>query len=258
MLLWIMSDLHLESTNGWDLPASDARPPFDAMIMAGDLVPRMERGVAWLRQRVTDKPVIYTAGNHEFYGCDIDRTVDKARRLAVGTNVHVLQNDTVIIGGVLFVGCTLWTNFTLFGNADLAMRQAAEGLNDYRRIRKRRYVERLRPIDTLRRHLESRAFIASATREARSSHTVVVSHHGSVREAIRAGAENDILSAAYTSDCRELLQHVDLWVYGHTHEHRDFTVGRTRVVSNAKGYGPWRPGERWDNPNFDPNWVIEI
>jgi len=30
------------------------------------------------------------------------------------------------------------------------------------------------------------------------------------------------------------------------------------VVSNAKGYGP-RPGQAtWDNPNFNPNFVIEI
>jgi hypothetical protein len=69
--------------------------------------------------------------------------------------------------------------------------------------------------------------------------TVVVTHHGCVREAIKAGSETDILSAAYTSDCSDLLENVDLWVYGHTHESRDFTVGRTRIVSNSKGYGPW-------------------
>ncbi|MBP1097512.1 metallophosphoesterase [Bradyrhizobium diazoefficiens] len=205
-----------------------------------------------------DKPVIYVAGNHEFYGCDIDRTVDKARQLATGTNVHVLQNDTVTIDGVLFVGSTLWTDFNLFGNAELAMSRAADGMNDYRRIRKRRYAERLRPIDTFRRHLESRDFIARVTRDGHSKPTVVVSHHGSVKEAISAGAENDILSAAYASDCQELLEPVDLWIYGHTHEHRDFIIDRTRLVTNAKGYGPWRPDERWENPSFDPNWVIEI
>jgi hypothetical protein len=41
---------------------------------------------AWLLARVTDRPVLYIAGNHEFYGCDIDRTVEKlggAERTAV-------------------------------------------------------------------------------------------------------------------------------------------------------------------------------
>ncbi|WP_371259238.1 metallophosphoesterase [Bradyrhizobium sp. WSM1743] len=68
----------MELTRGWDLPAGDARPQFDVLVIAGDLIPRMERGVTWLLERVPDRPVIYVAGNHEFYGTDIDRTVEKA------------------------------------------------------------------------------------------------------------------------------------------------------------------------------------
>jgi predicted phosphodiesterase len=259
MRLWIVSDLHLELTRGWDLPTGDSRPEFDVMVVAGDLMPRMERGVTWLLERVTDKPVIYVAGNHEFYGCDIDRTVEKARQIAAGTNVHILQNDSVVIDDVLFVGATLWTDFEFLGNRDLAMRRAAEGMNDYHKIRKRQYAERLRPTDTLARHFESREFIGRTTRQSTAARNVAITHHGCVAEAVKVGAEHDILSAAYTSDCSDLLENVDLWVYGHTHESRDFKVGRTRIVSNSKGYGPWLPQQRgWDNISFDPNYVIEI
>jgi predicted phosphodiesterase len=258
MRLWIVSDLHLELTRGWDLPSADARPQFDVMVVAGDLIPRMERGVAWLRERVADKPVIYVPGNHEFYGCDIDRTVEKARQLAAGTNIHVLQNDAVTIGGVLFVGTTLWTDFDLFGNRDYAMMRAGEAMNDYRKIRKNVYRHRLRPADTLARHLESRDFIARATRESRAQRTIVVTHHG-FAECAKAGTEHDVLTAAYVSDCADLLKNVDLWVYGHTHESRDFAVGCTRIVSSAKGYGPWLPERREpENRYFDSNYVIEI
>ncbi|WPO42871.1 metallophosphoesterase [Tardiphaga sp. 42S5] len=45
MRIWILSDLHLESTRGWDLPPADARPQFDVLVVAGDLITRMERGV---------------------------------------------------------------------------------------------------------------------------------------------------------------------------------------------------------------------
>lgn len=258
MRLWILSDLHVNLTCGWDLPPADKRPRFDVLIVAGDLVPKMERGVAWLHQRVTDRHVIYVAGNHEFYGCDIDRTVEKARETARGTNIHILQNDAVNIDGVLFAGATFWTDFGLFGNRDLAMRRAADRMNDYVRIRKRNYAQRLRPADTLVRHLESRSFIVRATQASQAERKVVVTHHGCARQAMKAGGETDILSTAYTSDCRDLLELVDLWIYGHTHESRDFTIGRTRIVTNAKGYGPWRPGESWDNPSFDPNCVVEI
>jgi hypothetical protein len=74
--IWPISDVHLESSHGWDLPSGDARPSFDAMVLAGDLVPRMERGVKWLLERVPDRPVIYVPGNHEAYGTDIDRTLE--------------------------------------------------------------------------------------------------------------------------------------------------------------------------------------
>ncbi|WP_338053894.1 metallophosphoesterase [Tardiphaga robiniae] len=229
------------------------------MVIAGDLVTNMERGVAWLLKRVSDRPVLYIPGNHEFYGCDIDRTVEKARQAAAGTNLHVLQDDAVVIDGTLFVGATLWTDFELFGNREYAMSHAAAVMNDYRKIRKNLYLNRLRPADTVARHFESRAFIERVVRETRADRRVVITHCGCVRQAMKASTETDLLSSAYTSDCPELLQHVDLWIYGHTHESRDFTINGTRIVSNAKGYGP-RPPQQvcWDNPHFDPNYVINI
>jgi hypothetical protein len=51
MLLWILSVLHLEFTPGWELPSADARPRFDVLVVARDLIPRMERGVVWLLAR---------------------------------------------------------------------------------------------------------------------------------------------------------------------------------------------------------------
>jgi metallophosphoesterase superfamily enzyme len=96
----------MEQTRGWDLPRPDDRPHYDVLIIAGDLITRMERGVARLLERVTDRPVIYVGGNHEAYGTDIDRTIEKARVAAAGTNIHVLENDTVEIDGVTFIGAT--------------------------------------------------------------------------------------------------------------------------------------------------------
>jgi Icc-related predicted phosphoesterase len=256
--LWILSDLHLELTRGWDLPTGDARPDFDVLIVAGDLVPGMQRGVKWLRERVPDKPCIYVPGNHEAYGQDIDRTVEKARIAAAGSNVHVLQNDSISIGGIVFLGAALWTDFDLFGDAEYAMMAAGDTMNDYRKIRTSKYERRLRPKDTLKRHMESRDLIARELRK--QGRHVVVTHMGPHPDAARRGFERDISSAAYTSDLSALIAECgpELWIYGHTHESRDFTVDGTRIVSNAKGYGPWRDGETWDNADFDPHYVIEI
>jgi len=112
-------------------------------------------------------------------------------------------------------------------------------------------------------------------RKVRPGPLVVVSHHAPHPAHFKMPShdplvEPDILTAAYRSDLTALmsprpddgrgaLRPADLWIYGHTHESFDSVIGATRVVSNAKGYGPWPPRERaWDNPRFDPHYVIKI
>lgn len=262
--VWVLSDIHLEFDRTWELPSP--RPDFDVLVLAGDLVTRMERGVRWLRERLDDKPVVYISGNSEPYSADIDRTVAKAKAAAAGTNVRVLQNETCEIGKVRFAGCTLWTNFDLFGNPDAAMRAAGEQMNDYRRIRKCDYVYRLRPIDTLRRHGESCSFLASTLTDSFKGDTIVVTHHvplriqpagsgaGSLPGAPGTGSGPDIIDAAYQSDLSYLITFTGpkLWIAGHVHRSFDTTVGATRVVTNPRGYGD-EP-----NPDFDPLLTIEI
>jgi hypothetical protein len=125
--------------------------------------------------------------------------------------------------------------------------------------------------------MESRAFLEAEMRKPRSGPLVVVTHHAPhpgrsfPRYRSERLSNEEILTAAYRSDLtplmwpapieggRNSLRPADLWIYGHTHESEDVTIGYTRVVSNAKGYGPWLPQHRaWDNARFDPNFVIEI
>jgi len=273
MRLWILSDLHIELTRGWDLPAGADRPDFDVLVVAGDLIPRMERGVRWLLERVPDRPVIYVMGNHEAYGGDVDRTEEKAKEAAAGTSIRVIQNETVRIGNVDFAGATLWTDFALNGDAHRAMGVAVERMNDFKRIRTSAYRQRFLPHHALIQHLKSVVFLEAEMRKQRGEgKLVVVTHHAPVPETSEepGGSGNDpTLDPSYRSDLRMLmspapddgrgpLRPPDLWIYGHTHESFDAVIGATRVVSNAKGYGPWKPGETWDNPHFNPNFIVEI
>jgi predicted phosphodiesterase len=258
VLLWIMGDLHIELTRGWDLPAAGARPKYDVLVLAGDLITRMERGVKWIIERVTDRPVIYIGGNHEGYGVDIDITLQKARLAAAGTNVHVMENDSITIDGVTFLGAVGWTDFNLLGDQERAMRAAGEVMNDYKKVRIDNYSRRLRPAHTLARHMATRAFLERELSKSPriGERRVVVTHHGFHAEAVRRGHGSDLISAAYASDAA--IEGADLWIYGHTHESREFFSGATKVVTNSKGYGPWAKNESWENPSFNEHFVIEI
>jgi Calcineurin-like phosphoesterase len=293
MIGWMMSDLHLESIakGAWDLPPLNARPRHDVLIVAGDLIPGAARGVRWLQDRVPDdKAAIIVPGNHEAYGRDVEVEIVKGRAEAAGSNVYFLSDSSVELFGTLFIGCTLWTPFNLFGDEHAAMLAAADGMRDYRKIRKNNYARRLRPSDTRDMHYRSRRFIRDELekRKDRSGPCVVVTHHAphpfqqKLVRRLGAGADVgstasspdlltpplDLLDAAYQSDCTDLFGGVDVAVHGHLHRSFDFKVSTagtvsaasttTRVLSNPKGYGPQKMGQRWENPEFDPLLTFEI
>lgn len=174
--------------------------------------------------------------------------------------MFVLENEAVTLDGVRFVGATLWTDFCLFGVPEIAMRAAATGMNDFRLIRKDSYARRLRPVDTVGRHIASRALIETQLAQPFSGPTVVITHHAPYPGGVKPGYERDILSAAYASDLRHTIAQYppDLWIYGHTHRSDDTRLEKTKLISNAKGYGPQTQGRPWENPAFDPSFAIEV
>jgi len=264
---WVASDLHLESTSGWDLPPPSKRPVYDVFVCAGDLMPGFARGVRWLAERIDDRPVVVVAGNHEAFGRDIDREIDKAREAALGTNVVVLEDEATMIGGtdgVLVAGAVGWTDFDLHGTPEMSMRIASDGMNDYRRIRTNRHARRLRPRDTLTRHRKTRAFIETTFRGPKTSKRVLVTHHPFHALAGRSRpssmtVEQDALAPAYMSHWPELFAlGLDAAISGHTHVSFDFTVDGVRLIANCKGYGPWDATSRWENTDFDPCFTFDI
>ena len=110
MKLHILSDLHL-GVQGMAQPATSA----DVVILAGD-ISRPERAAPWAL--AFDKPVIYVIGNHEFYGSSLPEVKAAFHRLFDGTHVHLLDDSAVELGGVRFLGATLWTDFLAHGEGE--------------------------------------------------------------------------------------------------------------------------------------------
>ena len=110
MKIQLLSDLHIEFQS-YEYPDCDS----DVVVLAGDIHTKGQ-GVKWAIENILDKPVIYVLGNHEYYGKTYPKLVAEVKELARGTNVHILERDVVTINGVNFLGCTLWTDFELFGD----------------------------------------------------------------------------------------------------------------------------------------------
>jgi len=242
MKLLIYSDLHNEFAP-FDPPAHDA----DAVILAGDISTK-DRGVRWANEAFS-VPCIYVAGNHEFYDGHLDRILQKMKA-AAAPHVHVLENESVVLDGVRFLGATSWTDFTSSGDRDVAKRFAREYMNDYRFIRTGEQYRRIRPEDLIERNRASCDWLEAQLTTPFSGKTVVVTHHAPMTS-VAGMLGYGHLMAAYANEWRGLVMQSDLWVFGHTHLAVDTQVEHSRVVSNARGY----PGQE---TGFVADWVIEI
>ncbi|TPK85446.1 metallophosphoesterase [Mesorhizobium sp. B2-4-17] len=252
MRIWLLSDLHLEYT---DLRQPLKIPEADVFVVAGDLCRAPANGVHWLAKHIPqDMPCVYVAGNHEHYRGSIKEGLEDGRAAAAQfANIHFLENDSVIIQGVRFIGSTLWTDYRIEGSPELAMHYARERMNDHRQIAEQRNPwKRFLPQTAYRTHQDSRRFVESALKSDPIT-TVVVTHHLPHRGSIPARFAGDLLNAAYASDLSSIIEQRQptLWVHGHTHDSCDYRVGSTRIVCNPRGYDD-------ENGTFNPQLVVRI
>lgn len=248
MRLHVLADLHLEFGRV-DIPETDA----DVTVCAGD-VHAGTRGLEWIKSHFPAKPVIYVIGNHEFYHQELPALSEQLKREAEGTQVHVLENQAVELGGYRFLGCTLWTDFDLRGDSQIAMLVAQDRMNDYRIVRFSTANRTLRPDDTRKLHLKSVAWLKRELPRYDPARTIVVTHHApSARSELRAYA-NGPLTPAFASNLDALVEGsgVPLWIHGHTHHNVDYRLGTTRVLTNQRGY----PQEAC--VRFDPGMVVDV
>jgi predicted phosphohydrolase len=248
MRLHILSDLHLEF-GGITAPPTDA----DVIVLAGDIHLGNE-GTRWARQNFCDKPVIYVLGNHEFYRHAIPALTQQLKRESNGSQIHVLENDAIELGGWTILGCTLWTDFKARGAPEAAM-QAAEGImSDYSVIRFSSENRPLRARDTFAIHTRSVAWLQQELTRHDRTRTIIVTHHAPSLRCEPIFYAKSPLSAAFASNLDDLVgdSRVPLWLHGHTHYNVDYKLGATRVLTNQRGY----PQEHCEG--FDPGLIVEV
>ena len=254
-----LSDLHLECLEFE--PDEDAVRAADVVVLAGDIHTGVD-GIVWARETFPDKPVVYVAGNHEFYGGFWEETLDEMRRVAREHDVDFLEDQTVTIEGVRFLGCTLWTDFEYHGaHAAEKMKYLAEHhFSDYEAISLDHDDRRLTAHATLARHRASRAWLESELPKGDPAHTVVVTHHYPHRNSTAPKYLLDAMTACFGSHLPQgLLLQAGLWIHGHAHGSCNYRVDGevrgvkryVRVVCNPRGYQRgWTP-EDMENPKFD-------
>jgi predicted phosphohydrolase len=193
-------------------------------------------------------------GNHEYYKSSYPKLLNAIKKTAQGTNIHVLENESVCIDGITFHGSTLWTDFELFGNPAAAGYECEQRMNDYRLIRRDPSYSRLRPLDTRVIHNKSINWLNDSLTSSKTKINIVVTHHAPGIKSIGDEYKNDLISAGFASNLEDFILKTSpyMWIHGHIHKASDYFIGQTRVICNPTGY-PDEPGV-----GYKENLIIKV
>jgi predicted phosphodiesterase len=255
--LWIFSDLHYEMGN---MMPDGPVPAHDVCVVPGDMG-HLPHAIQMLKGgALGNGDTVYVCGNHDYYR---QETMEGAERLAAAnvehTRVFLANPGEYVIAGVRFLGCTLWTDYELFGNRMAAMGHAGHYLNDHRLIRTQEHPGQSPPVmfspdHALQRHKRERAWLEARLAEPFDGPVCVVSHHGPSIRSVPDRFLEDPLSPAFSSSLEPLIEKYqpDLWVHGHTHDSFDYNIGKARIVCNPGGY------QHETNLDFSWDFVVEL
>lgn len=251
MKLQLFSDLHLESETFDPQPAAGA----EALVLAGDIDSTwagLARFAGW------PVPVLFTPGNHEFDGRDVDAAAADLRAHVEALGFIWLERRTAVLTGadgrrIRFAGTVRWCDFDLFGPAQRPRAQRA-GVYFQRVMQATQHGLPFDAAAVRTEALACRAWLAEALAEpadGRWDTTVAVTHFApSLLSADpRYGRQPGTASFCNADD--ELLPRASLWLHGHLHCRHDYRVAHadgssTRVVCQARGLAAKDEHLGWD------------
>lgn len=245
----------------------------DVVVLAGDIgrfVDGISTGgptdyVARLADYM-EVPVIFVAGNHEFYGCqDMNAWLSHIRDASpIHDNVEILENRVVTIGGVRFIGATLWTDYRVMGweyAADCmsaAERYMADHRGAIRKVGANGGKKNFTTKDARQLCLDSASFIQSELERNESIPTVIVTHHIPITfsETINPHFPKiDATTSGFMSHMPKLVELASdkgtkAWIFGHHHWSLQSEAYGVKLLSAQRGYEHVKENANWCGPQI--------
>ncbi|MBN8558861.1 MAG: metallophosphoesterase [Proteobacteria bacterium] len=269
MRIQLLSDLHLERQPDF---APRPAPGADVLVLAGD-IGSYQRGSALSARGDEDfglarfahwpVPVLVVPGNHEYDALDFDATHARLRACCERLGLLWLEREARVLGGVRFIGTTLWTDFEALAPGGPGVSAAAQRTARDKAMRAANYHLRIAATTRdgapfLAEQVRAQALICqqwlrAALAEPFAGPTVVVTHFA---PSLRSHDPRYGLTPGTAGFCNaldELLPLADLWLHGHLHCAVDYRAGRCRVWANPLGYAA-----KGEQGAFDPDAVATL
>ncbi len=281
MRIQLLSDLHLEVHPHF---VPEPAPTANVLVLAGDIgsyqTGSQLNGPHFGLERFSPlpqfagwpTPVLLVPGNHEYDAQDFDVAHARLRASCEALGISWLEQETVVLDNVRFVGTTLWSDFDALADdakiTDLTQRlrmreKAFRAANFY--LSKTGTTRQGSPFlasQVRDQSLQCQAWLSSALRQPFDGSTVAVTHFApSLRSADpRYGLVPG--TCGFCSALDALLLGAQLWLHGHLHNATDYetqgvntdsSTWHCRVLANPLGYA--RKGEQ---AKFDPLLTVAV
>lgn len=267
MKLRIMSDLHLDVNSGYPFRLKDTET---FTIICGDISAYFSKTSKWLNRYV--KNGVFVAGNHIIYNeskHSLQYLLNQyERHYPLNGSLSFLNDNYKIADDIVFVGGTLWTNYSLYGEETKGMYSwyATRCMNDFRYGQYNsgadveqediRLLRRLQPEDCGNMFKSTVSIIDKVCHRFPDKKIVVVTHHAPSEQSVPNIHKNDQLTPCFASNLENfILSHpnIKLWCHGHIHTSSDYKIGNCRIICNPRGYV-----KHCEKYNFDKNFVINV
>lgn len=222
------------------------KPVGDILILAGDTGHPFRdtyiKFLGWCSKKF--KYVVVVAGNHEYHGSSLKKGRQKLKKICRNfDHVYFLDKNSLEIEEyqLAILGTTLWAHIPKKRSFDVRMK-----ISDFRSIEGF-------DIDIENElYRKNREWLDNTISEYRNNKpeykVVIATHHAPVPEITSAPEHRGkITNCAFASDCTDIMEGVDVWIYGHTHYSTTFAQeipsGENVIVtSNQRGYPDEKTG----------------
>ncbi|MCF8157169.1 MAG: metallophosphoesterase [Rhodoferax sp.] len=280
MKIQLLSDLHLEAHPHW---VAQPAPGADVLVLAGDI------GSYQAGSQLADSnfglgrfsplggwptPVLFVPGNHEYDGMDFDAADARLRETCQRLGLVWLERESVVLGGVRFVGTTLWSDFDALGPASDAIAQPTRGqpapnplaqqlkardkafraANYYlRKTLTVRHGEPWLAVGVREQALVCQTWLRTALALPFAGPTVAVTHFAPSLHSADPRYGRTPGTAGFCNALDDLLPLAQGWLHGHLHAPSDYHHMGCRVVANPLGYA-----RKSEQKHFQPQFLVEI
>lgn len=202
-------------------------------------------------------PVLFVPGNHEYDALDFEIAHARLRETCERLGMIWLERECTVLGGVRFVGTTLWSDFDALGPTSAATAAPAAGrppVNPLALQLKARDKAFRAANYYLRKTLTTRhgePWLADGVREQAlvcqtwlrealavpfDGPTVAITHFAPSLHSADPRYGQTPGTAGFCNALDELLPLATVWLHGHLHAPSDYVQLGCRVVANPMGY----------------------